>query len=212
MTTVGLLHGLGGTAATMGPLAELLRRRGIEVACPTLPGHGGSDDALGAATWADWLAAVPHTPVLVGQSMGATLALAAAATRDDVLAVIAINPVLADPDAAEGLEWQASRGLEWIDAPLADGEPGHARLPVRSVLQMVHGTLAVPLADVRVPVVLATGALDDTADPWALDALAAQLGGPVQRLVLPGSGHVATFGPDLELLMEPIERLTTRSG
>ncbi|MFM7686605.1 MAG: alpha/beta hydrolase, partial [Actinomycetota bacterium] len=114
MTTAGLLHGLGGTAATMGPLAELLRRRHIEVKCPTLPGHGGSDDALGAATWADWLAAVPHTPVLVGQSMGATLALAAAATRDDVLAVIAINPVLADPDAAEGLEWQASRGLEWI--------------------------------------------------------------------------------------------------
>ena len=210
MTTVGLLHGLGGTAATMAPLAELLQRRGLDVTCPTLPGHGGSDDALRAATWADWLAAVPQVPVLVGQSMGATLALAAAATRTDVQLVIAINPVLADPDAAEGLEWQVSRGLEWIDAPLADGEPGHARLPVQAVLQMVHGALSVTLAEVRVPVVLATGALDDTADPWALDALAAQLGGPVERLVLPGSGHVATFGPDLELLMEPIERLTTR--
>jgi len=212
VTSVGLLHGLGGTAATMAPLAELLQRRGIEVVCPTLPGHGGSDDALLAATWADWLGAAPHVPVLVGQSMGATLALAAAATRADVQAVIAINPVLADPDAAEGLEWQASRGLEWIDAPLADGEPGHARLPVHAVLQMVHGALSVKLAEVRVPVVLATGALDDTADPWALDALASQLGGPVERLVLPGSGHVATFGPDLDLLMEPIERLTTRSG
>ena len=180
--------------------------------CPTLPGHGGTGDALCAATWADWLAAVPHVPVLVGQSMGATLALAAAVTRADVQAVIAINPVLADPDAAEGLEWQASRGLEWIDAPLADGETGHARLPVHAVLQMVHGALAVRLDQVRVPVVLATGALDDTADPWALDALASQLGGPVERLVLPGSGHVATFGPDLDLLMEPIERLTTRSG
>jgi carboxylesterase len=212
VTTVGLLHGLGGTAATMAPLAELLQRRGLDVTCPTLPGHGGSDDALRAATWADWLAAVPRVPVLVGQSMGATLALAAAATRTDVQLVIAINPVLADPDAAEGLEWQVSRGLEWIDAPLADGETGNARLPVQAVLQMVHGALSVTLTEVRVPVVLATGALDDTADPWALDALAAQLGGPVQRLVLPGSGHVTTFGPDLELLMEPIERLTTRSG
>ena len=210
MTTVGLLHGLGGTAATMAPLAELLQRRGLDVTCPTLPGHGGSDDALRAATWADWLAAVPQVPVLVGQSMGATLALAAAATRTDVQLVIAINAVLADPDAAEGLEWQVSRGLEWIDAPLADGETGNARLPVQAVLQMVHGALSVTLTEVRVPVVLATGALDDTSDPWALDALAAQLGGPVERLVLPGSGHVATFGPDLELLMEPIERLTTR--
>jgi carboxylesterase len=210
VTTVGLLHGLGGTAATMAPLAELLQRRGLDVTCPTLPGHGGSDDALRAATWADWLAAVPQVPVLVGQSMGATLALAAAATRTDVQLVIAINAVLADPDAAEGLEWQVSRGLEWIDAPLADGETGNARLPVQAVLQMVHGALSVTLTEVRVPVVLATGALDDTSDPWALDALAAQLGGPVERLVLPGSGHVATFGPDLELLMEPIERLTTR--
>ena len=210
MTTVGLLHGLGGTAATMAPLAELLQRRGLDVTCPTLPGHGGSDDALRAATWSDWLAAVPQVPVLVGQSMGATLALAAAATRTDVQLVIAINAVLADPDAAEGLEWQVSRGLEWIDAPLADGETGNARLPVQAVLQMVHGALSVTLTEVRVPVVLATGALDDTSDPWALDALAAQLGGPVERLVLPGSGHVATFGPDLELLMEPIERLTTR--
>lgn len=212
MTTVGLLHGLGGTAATMTPLAALLERRGIGVMCPTLPGHGGGDDDLRTATWGDWLAAVPHAPVLVGQSMGATLALAAAASRLDVRGVVAINPVLADPDAAEGLEWQVSRGLEWIDTPLADGEPGHAHVPAQTVLQMVHGALAVPLGEVRVPVVLATGALDDTADPWALDALAAQLGGPVQRLVLPGSGHVATFGPDLALLMEPIERLATRSG
>ena len=216
MTSIALLPGLGGTAATMAPLADVLGQHGVSTTSLTLPGHGGTEHDLASATWQQWLAAVPEADVLVGQSMGATLALAAAAARGNtVRGVVAINPALADADAAEGLEWQHSRGLEWLDAPDSDDDSDEAdrqRIPVTAVLQMAHGALALDPATVTVPVVLAIGALDDTTDPWSLDDFAARLGGEVSRLELPGSGHVATSGPDLHLLVEPIRRLVARMG
>lgn len=215
MTSVALLHGLGGTAATMAPLADVLSRHGVSTTSLTLPGHGGTEHDLASATWQQWMAAVPEADVLVGQSMGATLALAAAAARGAaVRGVVAINPALADPDAVEGLEWQQARGLEWLDAPDDDdsGTSVTHRLPVAAVLQMAHGALALDPATVTVPVVLAIGALDDTTDPWTLDDFSSRLAGEVHRLVLPGSGHVATSGPDLHLLVEPIRRLVARMG
>ena len=204
MASVAVIHGLGGTGATVQPLADLLAAAGHDVQVITLPGHGSSAESLVGVGWHDWLAAIPSVEVLVGQSLGASLALAAASGAG-VRLVVAINPPLADPDALEGLQWRQSRGHEWIDGPeLADGEDGYTRLPVTALIEMVEGVLALDPAHVTVPVLLVRGALDDSADPFALDAFADQLGGPVTTLVLPASGHVATLGPDLPLLVDTI--------
>ena len=203
-----LLHGVGGTAATMRPLATRLDGAGFVTECVTLPGHGGAPESLASATWDEWVAAVPDADVLVGQSLGGALALAAAPDRSSVHAVVVINAPAPDVDALEGVEWQRSRGHEWIDGPpLADGETGFARLPLAALEQMARGVLHTDLSLVRVPVLLVTGALDDLADPGAVDRIAAGLSGPVTRLVLPASGHTATFGPDLALLVEAIVEL-----
>ncbi len=209
MATVAVVHGLGGTGATVQPLADLLAAAGHDVQVVTLPGHGTSPESLVGVGWADWLAAVPTADVLVGQSLGASLALAAAAERGaDLALVVAINPPTADPDALEGLEWRQSRGHEWIDGPeLAAGEEGYTRLPIAALIQMVEGVAALDPALVSVPVLLVQGALDDSADPFALDALAGALRGPVHRLLLPASGHVATLGPDLPQLVGAITEL-----
>jgi carboxylesterase len=208
MASVAVIHGLGGTGATVQPLADLLAAAGHDVQVVTLPGHGSSAESLVGIGWDDWLAAIPPVEVLVGQSMGATLALTGAASGAGVRLVVAINPPLADPDALEGLQWRRSRGHEWIDGPeLADGEDGYTHLPVTALIEMVEGVLALDPAHVTVPVLLVRGALDDSADPFALDAFADQLGGPVTTLVLPASGHVATLGPDLPLLVDTITDL-----
>ena len=57
------------------------------------------------------------------------------------------------------------------------------------------------------PVLLVRGELDDSVDPMSLDVIAENLGGPVVRLTLPGSGHVATFGPDIPQLTAAILEL-----
>lgn len=206
MARVLLLHGLGGAAATMAPLADALAAYGHDVHAPTLPGHGSEPAALLTVGWADWLAAAEEwqCDLVVGQSMGGNLALALAASGR-CAAVVAINPPPPDPDAVDGLEWQQSRGVAWIDGPpLAAGEVGYTTLPIGALLEMANGSLATDLSAVQVPVLLVTSALDEVADPFSADYLASLLLGPVRRLRLANSGHVATFGPDLAELAEAI--------
>ena len=201
------LHGLGGTAATMGPVADALRAAGHEVFAPMLPGHGTHPDGLLTATWAQWLATARswQAQVVVGQSMGGSLALAVAAGGPAVAGVVAINAPPPDPDAIDGLEWQLGRGIEWIDGPpLAEGEAGYTRLPIVALLEMVNGALTIDLAQVTQPTLLVTSALDDVVDPFSADHLASLLPGAVTRVTLPRSGHVATLGPERVALADAI--------
>lgn len=212
MPRIVLVHGMGGTAATMQPVADALAELGHDVVPVTLPGHGTTPEALVGVSWDDWSGAVrdaaADADAIVGQSLGATLALAVAADGAALALVVAINPPSADENAVDGLEWRQSRGHEWVDgAPLEEGEVGYERLPITALLAMVRGVLSVNLGAVRCPVLLVRGALDDSADPFALDALAASIGGPVTRLDLPASGHVASLGPDVPLLARAIHDL-----
>jgi carboxylesterase len=218
MARILLLHGLGGTGATMQPLADALTALGHATFAPTLPGHGSDPTDLTGTTWADWLAAVQATAqqhraaVVVGQSLGGALALALAA-QGGCAAVVAISTPAADPDALDGLEWRRSRGQEWVDgAPLAEGEEGYTRLPVTALMAMTDGVLATDLAAVTVPVLLVQGALDDTADPATADIIAASISGAVQRLVLQHSGHVASLGPEQPALSHAIDTFLCTLG
>jgi carboxylesterase len=180
MARLLLLHGLGGTGATVAPLAAALAAHGHQVHTPTLPGHGTEPQALAATGWADWLAAAGETvcDIAIGQSMGGNLALALASSGH-CRAVVAINPPPPDPDAIDGLEWQRSRGIDWVDGPpLADGEEGYTSLPVAALLEMVIGTLVTDLAAITQPVLLITSALDDVVDPFSADYLASLLPRP----------------------------------
>ncbi len=206
MARVLMLHGLGGSAATMERLVGGLAAGGHTVHAPTLPGHGEVPEALEAVGWAEWMRAAQEWPadVIVGQSMGASLALAVAA-QGDCRAVIAINPPPPDPDALDGLGWRQSRGHDWLDGPpLADGEVGYTRLPITALLAMTTGVLDTNLGAVICPVLLVTGALDDVVDPSSADVVALLIHGPVVRLMLPNSGHVATLGPDVDALLTAI--------
>jgi len=213
MARILLLHGLGGTAATMQPIAAALALAGHDVHAPTLPGHGTDAAQLLTVTWSDWVATAGGWPadVVVGQSMGAMLALALAATGA-CRAVVAINPPAADPDALDGLQWQLDRGHQWVDGPpLAAGEEGYTRLPLVALLEMVQGSLAIDARAITVPVLLVTSALDEVVDPYSADIVAGSLPGPVTRVRLEHSGHVATLGPEQPLLVTAIEDFLRQS-
>lgn len=86
-----LVHGFPGTAAEMRPLGQVLHEAGWTAQGILLPGFGPDIGRLGERSAGDWLDAVQsaasdlgreHNPLLlVGNSMGAALALQAAATR-----------------------------------------------------------------------------------------------------------------------------------
>jgi carboxylesterase len=96
-----LVHGFPGTPAEMRPLARLLQPMGWTVQGLLLPGFGAQYHTLNEHRFEDWLAAVidalqalraaGHGPVmLAGYSMGAALAISAAAAEPpDALMLLA---------------------------------------------------------------------------------------------------------------------------
>lgn len=120
-----LLHGFGGSAAAMEPLADPLRRT-HRVVSVDLVGHGESDVPHDTSSYSPEAVTRQlvglfeeldlHAVVLVGYSMGGRMALTLACDRSDLLAgvvTIGASAGLVDPDA------RAQRRA--TDAALADG-------------------------------------------------------------------------------------------
>ena len=104
-----IIHGWGGSAADMIPVADPLRRLGLHVLLLDARGHGRSDDVAVASmpsfaadvrAGVRWLRARPEVDrpgiVLVGHSVGAGACLFAASDDPDLAAVIALAS-MADP-------------------------------------------------------------------------------------------------------------------
>jgi carboxylesterase len=213
MTRVLCLHGLGGTGATMWPIVAACIDADFSTLAPTLPGHGTDPTDLLGVTWTQWLDAAREweADVVIGQSMGACLALQLAAEqRCD--AVVCINPVAADPDAVESLAWRKSRGHLWIDvAPSTVGEIAYDRLPIDSLIAVAEGVASIDLAAIDQPVLLITSVDDDVVNPDSSDAIAAALNQDVRRLHLRHSGHVATLDKERHLVQRAVVEFVSGS-
>ena len=218
------VHGLGGTPHSVLPLTAAVHGAGYATVAPKLPGHGSTPVDLVGLTWQDWLDAVRSvtdelaartgTVVLVGQSMGATLALHVALADPAVRAVAVINPLVlpADPDAIEHLEYLVGRGRTMQLAGEPDLRDPNAHdsaypdLALTALIQLAQCADAIhpQLGDIRVPLFVASSDHDTVVDPANADALAARAGGPVTRLRLPNSGHVAALDFDHQLLSDAL--------
>ena len=202
MTRVLCLHGLGGTGATMWPIVTACIDAGFTTLAPTLPGHGTNPADLVGLTWADWLDAAREweADVVVGQSMGACLALQLAAEQR-CRAVVCINPLAADPDAIDGLMWRKSRGHSWVEVALSGVEEfAYKRLPIDSLIAMTEGVGTIDVASIDRPVLLVTSVNDEVVDPASSDMIATALNGNVRRVYLRHSGHVATLDKERHLV------------
>jgi carboxylesterase len=92
-TGILLIHGLGGTPVELKVVATGLQKEGFTVSCCELAGHCGSEEDLIATGWRDWAASVERaldalsakcdTVLVGGLSMGAILALHAAARHPE---------------------------------------------------------------------------------------------------------------------------------
>ncbi|MGD9570293.1 MAG: alpha/beta fold hydrolase [Thermoleophilia bacterium] len=187
---VVMVHGLGVSAASLGPLAERLSERRLVVVCD-LPGFGlteadrvwSTPDA--AAALDAFLAARGLGPVaLVGHSWGCHVACLAAARRPEAAAAVALlSPAFDDlPGGALGQVLRLT-----ADAPMerpslvAGGARDYLRAGPRRVLSTLREASGLPLGDlvagVPAPVLIVRGRRDPlTTARWA-SALAERAGG-----------------------------------
>lgn len=216
-----VLHGFTGSPVSMRPVAEGLAAAGFAVEMPRLPGHGTHVDDMIETGWDDWLteaeraleALAARCPdgrlVVVGLSMGGALTAALAQGHPELAGIVVINTPIAVPaELAEGIEEMLAGGVETIDSiggDLADpdaDEVSYEATPLRSMLTMIIAgqDVRARLGEIRCPALIITSRQDHVVNPADSDVLADELGGPVERLWLEKSFHVATIDYDADIV------------
>ncbi len=193
--TLLMLHGWGGNAEVMLPLAAPLRRAGFNLLLLDARNHGRSDadghsslprfaeDVDAALDWLKRRDGARAPVALLGHSVGAGAVLLAASRRDDIAAVIAIA-AFAHPEwtmrryldrrwLPRALRWVILRYVEWVI--------GHRYADIAPMNRVCH---------LRCPVLLVHGTRDSTVP--VSDALAIQENCPTHRpelLLIEDAGH-----------------------
>jgi carboxylesterase len=219
-----VLHGFTGSPDTVRPLADAFGSAGFTVAAPRLPGHGTSIEDMATTGWADWsgeverayteLAGRTELVVVAGLSMGGTLTCWLAARHPEIAGIVTINAAVRPFTAEErefvglmleaGDEFAPSIGAD-LAAPDAR-ERAYEGTPLRCLLSLWDAIdeLQDALPEITCPALVMNSAVDHVVSPPEVVAehLASRLGGPVERLVLERSFHVATLDLAKELLAE----------
>jgi carboxylesterase len=215
-----VLHGFTSCPQSMRPLAEAFGNEGYTVDLPLLPGHGTTVDDLAVTGWADWsvaaddvyqnLAARCDRVVVVGLSMGGSLTAWLASRYPEIAGIVCINPLLHIADDLVGLVREMVDAGEDRTAAIGGdiADPGtrevtYDQVPLRALLSLAEGAEAVAGAvdGITCPVLLMTSPQDHTVPPSNSDELAATVRGPVQRVSLERSYHVATLDYDRDLVV-----------
>jgi carboxylesterase len=216
------IHGFTGNPGSMRGVAEAFAAAGFHVELPRLPGHGTDVSDMIPTTWADWtgeaeaayqrLAERTSAIVVAGLSMGGALTLWVGSHHPEVKGLVCINPAT-QPQAPEVIEMLAEfrkDGMEVMPAigsDIADPdakETAYEATPIGSLMSLMDGLadLTTKYPSITVPMLLLNSPQDHVVDPAQGDYLAAQYGGPVERVLLERSYHVATLDYDKELVIE----------
>ena len=219
-----VLHGFTGNPQSMRPLAEALAKAGFTVDLPLLPGHGTALDDMIPTRWEDWSAACEvayqalagrcDRIVVTGLSMGGTLTCWLAERHPEIAGIALVNPQIDPPDAElrAGLQALVDSGIETFDAIGSDikqdgiTESAYDATPVGALLSLFEGNDGVHahLADIHCPTLLLNSREDHVVAPVSGDVLERSVGGPVERIILENSYHVATLDGDAPLIEETI--------
>ncbi len=215
-----VLHGFTGNPASMRSIAERCAAAGYAVELPRLPGHGTSLEDMMTTTWTDWsraalaaydeLASRTDRVAVVGLSMGGGLTAYVAEERANVVGCVFINPLVKSPgpEMEEGLAQAIEAGLESVESIGSDikkegvTEVSYPATPLRCVVSLFGGVKSVEanLAKIVAPSLLLSSREDHVVTSDNGDAIVERSSGPVERLWLEESYHVATMDNDRELL------------
>ncbi len=211
-----VLHGFTGNPHSMRPLAEAIARAGFTVDLPLLPGHGTSIEDMVPTRWPDYLGAAEtafsgisqrcERVALVGLSMGGTLVCRLAESHTEVAGVVVVNPMVDPPDetfrdALRGLIDSGSELVPGIGSDIAkEGafEVSYSETPLAAALSLFEGVddVAARLTNIECPVLLFSSRQDHVVPSSSGDLLAKSVSGPLERLWLENSYHVATLDYD----------------
>jgi carboxylesterase len=177
-------------------------------------------DDLVPLRWEDWSGAAEaaylaladrcDTVMVVGLSMGGTLACWLATRHPEIAGLVVINPMLEPlaPELVQAGREAVTAGIELVDGIGADiakpgvPEVGYTQTPVSAVLSLSSAVdaLAVQLGAITCPTLLFSSREDHVVPPTSGAVLESSIGGPLERVALERSFHVATLDWDAPLI------------
>ena len=224
-----VLHGFTGNPSSMRGIARALADAGFAVELPRLPGHGTSVEDMLATGWEDWTAEVESAYqrlasrvdeiVVCGLSMGGALTAWIGARHPEIAGLVFINAVAEPAEELRGMvEGMVEAGetlMDGVGSDIADPdqtESAYAQVPLAPLLTMIDGVIGLQdsLPAITAPALVMNSPEDHVVTPSNSDHLAATLGGPVERISLDRSYHVATLDFDRELIEESVVSFARR--
>ena len=216
-----VLHGFTGNPGSMRALAEACATSGFHVELPQLAGHGTAIEDMIPTRWADWsgdaekayqvLSKRAKKIVVMGLSMGGALTLWMAAQHPEAHGIVCINPATQPQpqeviDMLQGMIDGGTVTMDGIGSDIADPsahETAYSGTPLGAMKSFLSEGLA-PLAprypSIKMPMLLYTSVQDHVVQTSDSDAVAATYGGPVERVMLERSYHVATQDYDKDII------------
>lgn len=228
-----LVHGFTTSPSEMRQLGENLHQEGFSVKAPLLPGHGSSPADLNRTSWRDWYGAVQDELVslqnryerlyLIGLSMGGLLALKAASEMQGVHGVVTINspiylkgslvpfaPVIKffRPYIPKRID-DNYREMKRRERFAYDDIPVKAFLSMKELIKLVVKNLK----KVTGPVLIFQSETDESIEEKSALIIRNHCGSEDKTLIwLKQSTHVATMGPECDLIAREIVNFITRHG
>lgn len=228
-----VIHGITGSPGSVRDMAMAFASDGFTVEAPLLPGHGTVMEDLLETGWPDWSAAVEDVyldlagrcqrVVVAGLSMGGTLACWLVSRHPDVAGLVCVNPMIEPvaPSFLEILRGALAEGVTVFPGIPGDiarpgkREPAYSGVPVAPTLSLMEGVAELEhhLDQINCPLLLFTSSSDHVVPPSSSDHLAARVSGPVERVLLERSLHVATLDWDApEIERRAVEFARTVTG
>jgi carboxylesterase len=200
----------------MRPLALAFAEAGYSVELPLLPGHGTSLEDMIPRRWSDWsetaeaayaeLAGRSECVFVAGLSMGGSLAIWLAERHPDIAGLVVVNPLVDPPapsfrDVLKAMLASGATSLPGIGSDIAlEGavESGYNGSPIEAMLSMFDAVeeMAPRLGEVTCPVLLISSRNDHVVPTASGDLLQSRVAGPLERVWLERSFHVATLDYD----------------
>lgn len=219
-----MIHGFTATPVEVRMVAERLHPHGYTVSAPLLPGHGTHPDDLNRVRWQDWVAKAEESyqqlkqtcqkVYLLGESMGALVALYLAAEHREAEGVIASAPAIRlqiSPVQKAALPlislFRASTPKGGLDA--SSNWQGYPVNPLKGVQQLFRFQKEVErrLPEIVQPILVLMGRHDTTVHPEAGKFILERVSSPYKSLVwFENSSHVILIDQEVDAAAERIER------
>lgn len=218
-TGILLVHGFTATTAEVRLLAERLRGQGFTISAPLLPGHGVEPEDLNRVRWLDWYLEVEKAYAQLkencsrvfaaGESTGGLLALMSAARHKEIAGVMAYAPAF-----KLAMPWSRQLQMRLLapfkssvpkSGPFGDVWQGYSVYPLKGAVELLRlqGELRVLLKDIRQPILVIQGKLDQTVSPDVPAEIMERVRSRIKELYwMENSGHCVILDVELDRITE----------